>query len=96
MIRSKDTSIEIVLNRVSEVTGYEDFKRIFDGIITSGEVIKNNGELSKVTLTAFSGSVLMDRMKHYRVFQDVTMTRKQALEIIMKDPNRRRGNKILI
>ena len=85
VIRSKDTSIEIVLNRVSEVTGYEDFKRIFDGIITSGEVIKNNGELSKVTLTAFSGSVLMDRIKHYRVFQDVTMTRKQALEIIMKD-----------
>ena len=85
LIRTKDTPMEIALNRMSGVTGDEDFKRIFDGVIDSGEVIRNKGELSKVTLTAFSASVLMDRIKHYRVFQDIAMTRKQALEIIMKD-----------
>lgn len=41
LIRSKDTPMEIALNRMSGVTGDEDFKRIFDGVIDSGEVIRN-------------------------------------------------------
>ena len=85
LICSKDTPIEISLNRVSKETGEEDFKRIFNGVIENGEVIRTKGEYSKVSLTAYSRTILMDREKHYRVFQDETMTRKQVLETIMKD-----------
>ena len=85
LICSKDTPIEISLNRVSKETGEEDFKRIFNGIIENGEVIRTKGEYSKVSITAYSRTILMDREKHFRVFQDETMTRKQVLETIMKD-----------
>ncbi len=85
LICSKDTPIEISLNRVSKETGEDDFKRIFNGVIENGEVIRNKGEYSRVTLSAYSRTILMDRKKHFRVFQDETMTRKQVLETIMKE-----------
>lgn len=69
LICTKDIPIEINLNSFSKESGREDFKRIFDGVLDSGEVSESKGEFSKVSLTAYSYSVLMDRVKHYRIFQ---------------------------
>ena len=54
-------------------------------MIENGEVIRTTGEYSSVSLTAYSRTILMDREKHFRIFQDETMTRKQVLETIMKE-----------
>ena len=78
LVCTKDTPIEIALNRVSKETGEDDFKRIFNGVIENGEVIRTTGEYSSVSLTAYSRTILMDREKHFRIFQDETMTRKQV------------------
>ena len=85
LVCTKDTPIEVALNRVSKETGEDDFKRIFNGVIENGEVIRTTGEYSSVSLTAYSRTILMDREKHFRIFQDETMTRKQVLETIMKE-----------
>ena len=85
LVCTKDTPIEIALNRVSKETGEDDFKRIFNGVVENGEVIRTTGEYSSVSLTAYSRTILMDREKHFRIFQDETMTRKQVLETIMKE-----------
>ena len=66
-------TIQLELNRTKE-TGEEDFKAVFDGIIEKVEISQSKGEYSSGKITAYSKSILMDKIIKYRSFQNPNNT----------------------
>ena len=66
-------TIQLELNRIKE-TGEEDFKAVFDGIIEDIEISESKGEYSSGKITAYSKSILMDKVPKLRSFQNADLT----------------------
>ena len=84
MAYTPDSLVEIDLNRIKDKTREEDFKKVFYGVMRKAEVTRTMGEYSKVSLEVSSISILMDREKNYRVFQDVSITYSDLIKTVFK------------
>jgi hypothetical protein len=74
-------TIQLELNRLKE-TGEEDFKSVFDGIIEDVEITESRGEYSAGRITAYSKTILMDKVPKLRSFQNIDLTVDKVIKEI--------------
>ena len=74
-------TIQLELNRMKEI-GEEDFKAVFDGIIEDIEITESKGEYSAGKITAYSKSILMDKVPKLRSFQNTNLTVDEVIKEI--------------
>ena len=74
-------TIKLELNRTKEI-GEEDFKAVFDGIVEDIEITESKGEYSAGKITAYSKSILMDKVPKFRSFQNTNLTVDEVIKEI--------------
>lgn len=86
-VHNLDDILEITLIRKTS-DGIEDIKNIFCGTIEEIYPEKNSdekGERYKCTIKTYSISYIMDKIKKYRVFQDLNMTYEDLLKEVTEE-----------